>query len=292
MKKNIPHIVFNPSTNLELGFEVVPLERIAQNKKTFTIDPEKPHQLKFYNLIFITEGESKHFIDFKWYPIQKNSLIYLTKDQINAFHFTKNLKGFCFIFTEDYFIQGFSHLPKDFIFRIFNPHLFSPILQIPIASEFHNYLNLLNKEFLQENSFNKKEIIKSLFIILLSKTEEIKQQQTFHIKDTGKIKIFQKFISLVEENFTKTRNAAIYAKELAITYKHLNVTCKLLVNKTAKSIIDDYIILQAKRNLINSNLKSSELAYKLGFEDPTNFSKYFKKSTGLTPLSFKKSIQQ
>ena len=58
----------------------------------------------------------------------------------------------------------------------------------------------------------------------------------------------------------------------------------------SQKVIDDYIILQAKRNLINSSLKSTELAYKLGFEDPTNFTKYFKKNTGLTPNSFIKSI--
>ncbi|MBI0400047.1 helix-turn-helix transcriptional regulator [Cyclobacterium marinum] len=56
--------------------------------------------------------------------------------------------------------------------------------------------------------------------------------------------------------------------------------------------MDDFIILQAKRNLINSTTNSAELAYKLGFEDPTNFTKYFKKNTGLTPKSFIKSLKR
>jgi AraC family transcriptional regulator, transcriptional activator of pobA len=80
MEKDIPHIEFDPSTKENIGFEIVPVERIAQNRKHYEVNPEKPHQLKFYNLIFFTDGESKHFIDFKWYPIHKNSLIYLTKD--------------------------------------------------------------------------------------------------------------------------------------------------------------------------------------------------------------------
>ena len=53
------------------------------------------------------------------------------------------------------------------------------------------------------------------------------------------------------------------------------------------SIINDFIVLQAKRKLINSDIKSAQLAHFLGFEDPTNFTKYFKKLTGLTPKSFK-----
>ncbi|WP_298777462.1 AraC family transcriptional regulator [uncultured Polaribacter sp.] len=290
MKKEIPHIQFNSTIPENFGFEILPIEKIKQHKKKYNHNPESPHQLKFYNLIFFTEGTGRHFVDFKWFSIKKNSLIYLTKEQVNAFDFSKNLNGFCIIFTEEYFVNCFSNLPKDFIFRLFNPQLFSPILQIPNHSDFKIYFNLLQKEFKNLKSFNQKAIIESLFIILVSKVESIKQSQTFYIKETSKIKIFQNFTSLIEKHFSKSRSANFYATELNITYKHLNIICKHLVNKTAKNVIDDFIILQAKRNLINSNLKISELSYKLGFDDPTNFSKYFKKHTDLTPKLFLKSI--
>ncbi len=57
------------------------------------------------------------------------------------------------------------------------------------------------------------------------------------------------------------RNADYYAEQLNITYKHLNVVCKAIVKSTAKQYIDDFVILEAKRNLINSSIKSTELAY-------------------------------
>lgn len=84
-----------------------------------------------------------------------------------------------------------------------------------------------------------------------------------------------------------SRNANFYAKKLNITYKHLNSICKDVADVTAKQFIDAFIILEAKRLLINSEMKSTELAYTLGFEEPTNFVKYFKKYTGLTPNTFK-----
>ncbi len=290
MKKDIPQIDFKASISQHFGFEIVPIEKIAQNKEQYQHNPEHPHQLKFYNLIFFTEGKGRHFIDFEWYPVQQNSLVYLTKGQVNAFEFSESLKGYCLIFTEAYFVKCFSNLSEDFVFRLFNPQLFSPILQIPTTSDFVHYFDLLQKEFHQTDTFNQKTIIESLFIILVSKAENIKQNQTYHIKGSSKILVFQKFTALIEQNLAKSRSADFYADKLAITYKHLNTICKELQNKTAKNIIDDFVILEAKRNLINSSLKSNELAYKLGFEDPTNFTKYFKKKTGLTPNSFKKSI--
>ncbi|MEO1487359.1 MAG: AraC family transcriptional regulator [Bacteroidota bacterium] len=290
MAKDIPHIQFNaPNTN-NFGFEIVPIEKIAKGKDAFDHDPELPHQLKFYNLIVFTEGKGRHFIDFHWYPVQQNSIVYLTKDQVNAFEFSDGLKGFCVIFTEAYFVSCFSHLPKDFVFRLFNPQLFSPILQIPKDSDFTQYFDLMRKEFKIGAGFNQKTIIESLFVILISKAENLKQTQTFHIKSTSKIQFFQTFTTLMEQHISKSRSADFYARELGVTYKHLNEICKALLNKTAKQVIDDYVILLAKRSLINSSLKSSELAYLLGFEDPTNFTKYFKQKTGFTPKRFKLSL--
>lgn len=290
MAKGIPHIEFDASTKKDFGFDIVSIETIYKNKEDFKHDPEVPHQLKFYNLIFFTEGKGKHFVDFNWYHVQQNSLVYLTKEQVHAFQFSKNLKGYCVIFTEGFFIKCFSHLPEKFVFRLFNPQLFSSIIQIPKESDFIEYFHLLKKEYSKSNTFNKNAILESLLTVLISKAEHIKQDQTFHIKNASKIITFQKFTNLIEANFHKSRHAAFYAEKLAITYKHLNTICKDLVNKTAKLVIDDFIILQAKRNLINSNLKSSQLAYKMGFEDPTNFTKYFKKHTTFTPKAFKKHL--
>ncbi len=291
MKQEIPHVSYNPANQKHAGFEIVPIDKIVRNKDQYDHHPELPHQLTFYNLIFFTEGNGRHFIDFNWYPVKKGSIIYLAKEQVNAFELSEGLKGFCIIFTENYFVECFSALPNDFVFRLFNPELLSPVVNTPTNSDFTEYFNLLNKEYNNEVLFNRKNILDSLFVILISKLEGIKQTQSTHPLGSSKTILFQRFSSLLESNFAQHRKAQFYAKELAITYKHLNTICKDVIQKTAKNVIDDFIILQAKRNLINSELKSSELAYMLGFEDPTNFTKYFKKKTGLTPNSFKKGLK-
>ena len=290
MKKDIPKITFNPTTTIIEGFEIVPLQRIAKNKDEYKVNPESPHQLKFYNLIFITEGKSRHFIDFKWHDIKQNSFIYTSKDQVNAFDFSKETKGFCFIFNSEYLSKTLSKLPKDIIFRLFTPQLFSPILNIPSNSNFIKYFNLILLEYFSDKTLNKNLIIENLFTILLAIAEELKQIENAEIYHNSNLITFQKFTQLLEKDYQRSRNAKHYAQKLAISYKHLNNICKKILNKTAKSYIDEYVILQAKRNIINLDINNNELGYLLGFEDPTNFNKFFKQRTGLTPKQFKKSI--
>ena len=60
------------------------------------------------------------------------------------------------------------------------------------------------------------------------------------------------------------------------------------MNKPVKTYINDSLILEIKRLLMNTSLSIKEISYKTGFEDPTNFVKYFKKYTELTPIDFRK----
>ena len=74
--KKIPHIVFKPNklnskTSSNFGFEIVPIEKVTEFKEKGSHNPELPHQLKFYNLIFFTEGSGRHFIDFNWFSVKK-----------------------------------------------------------------------------------------------------------------------------------------------------------------------------------------------------------------------------
>ncbi len=290
MSKEIPYIHFeSDESNTIEGIEIITIESIFLRKHNLDHHPEKAHQLDFYMLVFYTEGETEHLVDFVWHQVRKNTLLYLAKGQINAFRFQENVKGFVILFTEDYFKSQLNKLPKNAIIRLFTSHLFSPKIQIPSSSNVTTYIDLFYDEFYKEKGeFNKKNIIDAIYTVIFSKLEQLKQYQTFHLKESDKLASFLEFKSLVERYFATSRSADFYAKKMNITYKHLNTICKEIVDSTAKSFIDEFIILEAKRRLVNSTIKSNELAYQMGFNEPTNFVKYFKKFTNLTPNTFKK----
>ena len=102
---------------------------------------------------------------------------------------------------------------------------------------------------------------------------------------------FLEFQSLIEEQWFKNKTALDYAKQMSITSKTLNNIVKSTIKKSAKSLIDDIATTQIKHLLINTELSITEIAYQSGFDDPTNFFKYFKKNTSFSPNQFRSTYK-
>tara|TARA_R110002096_G_scaffold317919_1_gene512288 strand:- start:1233 stop:2111 length:879 start_codon:yes stop_codon:yes gene_type:complete len=289
MQKDIPQITFNSQKSNNSGIEIITIESLSKRNSEATHNSEKAHQVAFNMIVYYTAGESKHLVDFVWHDVKPHTIVHISKGQIHAFQFHDDLKGFILLFTDDYLRKQINSLPKNEIERLFNSHLFSPIIQVPEDSNVEKYIRLFNEEYTNsKENYNQENTYSALHSIIFSKLERLKQYQTMHVKKSDKLIVFLNFKSLLETHFSKSRNADFYAEKLNITYKHLNTICKDVISLTAKQFIDEFIVLEAKRLLINSEIKSTQLAYSLGFEEPTNFVKYFKKHTGLTPNNFKK----
>ncbi|WP_282016097.1 helix-turn-helix domain-containing protein [Marinifilum flexuosum] len=291
MNTDIPLIECTSNRFKKDGIKILSIADLKNSDKSERY--ERPHRLDFYMFVFYTEGKSKHLVDFNWHDINRNTLVYLTPGQINAFSFDNESKGFVIIFTKDYLKKQLSRIPKDAMICLFTPHLFRSAFYIPEKSNTESYIQLLFNEYnTDEPDTNNDHIVDSLYVIIFSKIEQLKTLNALYPKETDKLDIFLEFLHILETDFSKSRNADYYAKKLNITYQQLNLICKEIVNSSAKQFIDVFIITEAKRKLVNSNIKSSELAFSMGFEESTNFIKYFKKNTRLTPNQFKKRYSE
>ncbi len=285
MSKEIPYIACESDFFKLHGVEIMTIDDLSNRK----VSLENPHRLDFYVFVFYTKGESKHLIDFSWHKVKKGTLVYLTEGQVNAFKFKEKLKGFAILFTKDYLNRQLNKIPKEALVCLFTPNLFPSTFNIPEDTNTENYLNLLYQEYKKSNDDSSQYyIIDSLYAIIFAKIEQLKKHNVLYPSESNKLSLFLKFENLLEKEYQTSRNADFYAEKLNITYQHLNNLCKEVVNLSTKQFIDEFIILEAKRKLINSDIKSSQLAYSMGFEESTNFVKYFKKHTSQTPNQFKK----
>ena len=107
--------------------------------------------------------------------------------------------------------------------------------------------------------------------------------------DSSSDNLIRNFKSSVDHNYRKEHSTTYYATQLHITPDHLNRTVKTKIGKTAKEYIQTRIATEAKRLLYFTDLSNKEIGYELGFNEPANFSAFFKKFTQISPSSFKKN---
>ena len=102
----------------------------------------------------------------------------------------------------------------------------------------------------------------------------------------------QVFLSLLEQNFVTERNVSFYAQSLNVSPKRLNQILKKKFGKTINQIIMLRLVREAKHQLFISEKTIKEIAFDLGFEDKSYFTRFFKKMTGLTPETYKKQVNR
>ncbi|GAA0724803.1 helix-turn-helix domain-containing protein [Aquimarina litoralis] len=290
MKNDIKHIKFDNKTNPKSYFEIVQIEELLTRKLDHDIC--KNHLVKFYIILFITEGEGFHTVDFVDYPYQKGTILLIRKDQIQKFFKSPNVKGFLLIFTEEFVISHLSKLEAIKSFQLFNELLSFPKIQLDpndIAfSDFSTLINQMQLEYKIKDEYSISITRSALHMVItkLSRTK-FKNEQLL-----GKKKYLAEFLSfqqLVEEHCFQHKKVMYYADKMGCSTKTINNIVNAILNKPAKTFIDEIAIIQIKRLLIGSDEPIKEIAYTSGFDDPANFFKYFKKHVGTSPEIFRKS---
>ncbi len=100
--------------------------------------------------------------------------------------------------------------------------------------------------------------------------------------------LLQKFTQLVNNFYIEKRTVDEYAELLSVSSNHLSQSIKIASGKNALSFINQRIMTEAKSMIQFSDLDITEIAYQLHFSDASNFGKFFKKYSSLSPVEFRK----
>jgi len=266
------------------GFEIITLDKLLGKYDLTSHYMTKPHRIKFYNILYFTSGDDYHYVDFKKYQVKKGSLIFLNKDQIHSFSKTANYKGYIILFTDKFLSRNLINIQKVFYNILSKPYILDNCFE-----EFETIFKQLINEYEDTNNLFKEKIFVSLFNYLILKSEKLLSNEINDNQNEKYLIIFEEFTNILHESYRLSRNVNFYAEKLNISPKHLNTLCRKFLNLSAKNTIDNFVVLEAKRELI-SNSPIKEIAYKLGFLETTNFVKYFKKQTNISPSKFKEQL--
>lgn len=95
------------------------------------------------------------------------------------------------------------------------------------------------------------------------------------------------FFRLADSNFREDRKVDSYAEQIGISAKHLAATIKSTTGKYPSDWLDDYVLLEAKKLLRESDDSIQDISFDLNFATPSHFGRFFKSKTGMTPKEFR-----
>ncbi|WP_044086764.1 AraC family transcriptional regulator [Lewinella cohaerens] len=248
------------------------------------------HSHDYYTVIWIQEGSGEHLIDFNRYPLAVNDVFFVSPRQVHRLLPSEKPYGWVITFSRDFLAHN--HINEDFIteMNLFGHFEERPPLQLPVevAKRAQVLLSYLSEVYKSDAPYRMASMSAYLKLFLIDCHAQCQLPAPLPGSDQGGSTILREFKKLITEHFYEQHQVQEYAQRLHISAKYLNQVVKSLLGKTAKELIQEKIILNAKRSLRFTDHSIKEIAYELGFQDPLYFSSFFKKCTGESPSRFRK----
>jgi AraC family transcriptional activator of pobA len=102
----------------------------------------------------------------------------------------------------------------------------------------------------------------------------------------------QRFRALVDQSFRSEREIGFYAGRLGITPTQLNRVCRQVLGRSALGVIQNRLLVEAKRDLAYTLLSVKEIALTLGFSDAAYFTRFFTQHAGHAPSEFRRAAHR
>lgn len=272
----------------QMQFEMTELSRLfAENGS----HPYEAHIHSFYQIIWFRKGTGVHYVDFKEYPVADNTMFFISPGQIHYFETGRQVEGVVIHFNESFLSDEGSSENVFLKYNVFNAFDASPyyLIRRENAGKLALLVNEMEEETRNEGLFAHSDLLKYLIKMLLiyvQRTGERGHGLPLCINNAAN-RTFVRFRQSLEHHYRSMHTVKEYAA-------HLNVSTKTLTNcvyesshSTPLALINDRIVLEAKRQLLHSSLKVKEIAFQLGFEDPSYFIKFFKRYVGCLPAEFR-----
>jgi len=274
--------------------DIIPFDfQLMEERQQY--DSREPHRHSYYEIFIFIKGGGTHEIDFVDLPIESNSVHFISPGQVHLVKRALNSHGYVIEFSREFFHLGTQNKELLYELPFFNNYVEKPLIHIPKPDlDLFKDLFLKIQEEFGSKSPDKDEMIRSYLNALLIYCNRIfiKDKKNESQAPSAGSELVKKFRTLIEKKFMHEHSVSEYSKLLAVTPNHLNENVQKQMGKSASEFIHDRLILEAKRLLYHSEQSVNEIAYELNFEDPSYFSKFFKKHTEASPVEYRSKIRE
>jgi AraC-like DNA-binding protein len=252
---------------------------------TFILD--RPHRLKFYEIILVTRGTGAGWLDADRIAIRPGQVVFTRPGQIRRWQ-VRGLDGICLLFPALFLDQFFQD--PEFLARL---PFFGARRRAQTLALSEQRARMLRRSLLGMRRELQKPRGDSTHLLRARLYEALihldRWFSTAHrlgpVPDPHPV--VEKFRLLLDRDIGREHRVEMYAKAVAVTPGHLNVLCHQQFGMSAKAVIQERLVLEARRLLLYTDESAGRIADQLGFQNPSYFSRFFRRVAGRSPLAFR-----
>lgn len=247
------------------------------------------HRHNFFYILIIKKGSGRHAIDFTHYEIQDHTVFVMRPGQVHDLNLKVKSTGYLIQFKTD-FLYSHNSVSQSHLTKLIQYNTYR--LEPEGFTKIENIVSNALKEYTEKEKGYQEVLKANLSIFLIELLRQRQEKVAPPVASTSyKQEKLEQFLELVEANITTHKQVSQYTDLLHLSSYQLSTITKSLLTKTPSEIINDYIILEAKRQLLATSNQVSQIAYNLGYEDPSYFTRFFKKHTTVSPETFRQNLR-
>lgn len=280
-----------------INFQTIPFPNIKDDSKIYVCDIQEllqnpqyfePHKTSFYIIYLYESGQGIYSVGTEEILIKENHILFVPPQKIHQFYEPTDYKGKALLFEGSFFSDD--NIKSSFLYRttIFNNGGSAVYLSLKKRNEnVKNLFNLIKEELNQPSTPTRSQILANYLFNLLLIGDELIAPVEGNFNQDSKLRLINDFKKLVYKEDNKNKTVKYYALRLNANVLSLQKAFKEYEQTTPKKWLIHIIILEIKQELRYSRQTISEIAFKYGFSDVSNFTKFFKKHSGITPTEFR-----
>ena len=253
---------------------------------------ELPQRPDFHLFVLPITGAVEHTVDFVEYRCAPGTLLHVRPGQVHRWTPRDVMDAICVICGPSFLTRGTARgdLLRDDTERplplVAWPTLFAlaPPVHEPLGRVFD--LALAHHDAATDATWSApflRQLVQAALVLLAQAATDADA-----VVARGTHELFERFARLLDARYATVRDVAGYAAALGVSPRTLTRACETARERTAKALIDERVAVEAKRLLAYSSLAIAEVAEHLHFSEPTNFVKFFRRTAGESPTSFRR----
>jgi AraC family transcriptional activator of pobA len=288
----IPRFFLYGEPPRDAGERFLHVETIADRSRIndWRIRPHAHRDLHQLLVIFTGGGEME--AETRRQPFRAPALLIVPAGVVHGFSFAEDTEGYV-VTLADTLLRDLAREEPSFRGLFADANCASldedPVHLQEFAQEFGDTLPKLRRELVWSAPASAAAATARLTTLLVSAVRALHQPaEVVSAAGNARAALVARLREQIETHLRSGLSVAQYAKALNVTPARLRAACMEVTGKTPMRVLEERLVLEAKRNLNYTNMTIAQIAYYLGFTDPAYFSRFFSKLCNESPASFRK----